>query len=495
MTKKFLFLLIFIASLIGLSCKKNSSGPPLITGVRLIDSTLRDSLFNQATPGTEIVLQGSNLSGAQAIYFNDTSAYFNPVYNTNSHLIVTIPATAQTAATLPDVTSTIRLVTDHGTTTYSFKLYLPPPVITSITLDTTGTIVTINGSNFAGITKITFPVPGNDTALSYTVNKTFTQIIAVAPPGNAFTDSLRVFCTFGTGSISYPPPMTIASVSNENAVAGTTILLNGTNFIGIGQVIFPGGIAVTNFQVLSATQMSVTVPAGIMAPDSLRLSGVLGSATSTQLFDSYISHPSPGYLCTFENQYGTDNQGFVGWTGGYATAATAASSYPGNTGATGILLQQSQMSANSNAGSQGNAGLLQLSDLPWVANTGASINDYSLKFELFVASPWSKGEIWIAVGDWYTWSTYIARYAPWDSAAGGIYQPSGWVTVTIPLTQFINGNTFSSTSWVTTGSPATTFTNYPTTGIGFLIMNDQPSIVPANSINLAIDNVRIVQGQ
>ncbi len=40
-----------------------------------------------------------------------------------------------------------------------------------------------------GIKKITFPVPGSDTALSYTVNKTFTQITAAIPPGTAFNDS------------------------------------------------------------------------------------------------------------------------------------------------------------------------------------------------------------------------------------------------------------------------------------------------------------------
>ncbi len=495
MTKKFLFLLIVIAGLIEFGCKKTSSGPPMISSVRLIDSTKRDSTFMQAIPGTEIVIQGDNLGGAQEILFNDTAAFFNPVYNTSTHIIVTIPSSSQTIATNPKVPNKIKVVTDHGTATYNFQLYLPPPYISSIALDNTGTMVTINGDNFEGAYKITFPVPGNDTALSFVVNNTYTQITAAIPPGVAFNDSLRVFCTFGVGAISYPPPMKIYSVSNENAVAGTTILLTGSNFIGIGQVIFPGGIAVSNFQPISVTQMSVTVPAGITSTDSLRLSGVLGSAVSPQLFDSYLTHPSTGYLCTFENQNGTDNQGFVGWTGGYATAGTATTSYPGGTGATGVLLQGSPMSPNAGPTSQGNPGLLQLSDLPWVANTGASVSNYSLKFEVYVASPWSKGEIWISVGDWYTWSSFSARYAPWSTAAGGIYAPTGWVTVTIPLSQFISGNQFWQTAWNTSGPPANHFTDYPTTGIGFLIANDQGSAVPANSVNLAIDNIRIVQGQ
>ena len=51
-----------------------------------------------------------------------------PAYVTNTNIIINIPATAQTAATDPNVPSIIKVVTDHGTATYSFTLYLPPPV-------------------------------------------------------------------------------------------------------------------------------------------------------------------------------------------------------------------------------------------------------------------------------------------------------------------------------------------------------------------------------
>ncbi len=493
--KLLIAIIIIMAALIQFGCKKSESGPPMITGIRIVDSTKRDSLFTQAKPGTEIVIEGSNLSGLQAVFFNDTSAYFNPVYVTSTHIIVIIPATAQTAATNPKVPSVIRIVTNHGSATYSFKLYLSPPVISSITFDNSGTLVYINGANFEGIQKITFPVQGSDTALSYTVNKTFTQIIAAIPPGTFFNDSLRVFVTFGTGAFSYPPPMTITSVSNENGTSGTTIMISGTNLIGISKVVFPGGISGTNLQSINVNQLTVTVPAGITAPDSLRLVGVLGTATSPQLFDSYITFPSPGYLSTFEVQYATDNTGFVGWTGGYANAATTDSAYPGGTGASGVLLQQSPMSANAGPTSQGNSGLLQLNDVHWVGNNGMLVSNYSLKFEMYVAKTWSAGEIWIAVGDWYGWSSYTARYAPWSSVQGGKYKPTGWVTVTIPLSQFIQGNQFWQTSWTTSGSSANHFSDYPTTGIAFCIANDQAASVPTSSISLAIDNIRIVQGQ
>ncbi|MEO7119784.1 MAG: glycan-binding surface protein [Ginsengibacter sp.] len=494
---KKLAIFIFISGVVFFSCKKNDSGSgvPVITQVRAVDSTKRDSTFGQAKPGNLIVIQGTNLGGLQAVFFNDTSAFFNPTYATNTSIIISIPATAQTAATDPKVPSIIKVVTNHGTATYSFKLYLDPPFINSISFDNSGTLVYINGGNFQGIQKITFPVPGNDTALSYTVNKNFNQIVAVIPPGTPFNDSLRVYCLFGVGAFSYPPPMSITSVSNENGAAGTTVTLTGTNFVGISQVTFPGNIPGTNLMVTSATQLSVMVPSGISSPDSLRLSGILGTSASPQLFDSYITHPSPGYLTTFENQYGSDNTGFVGWTAGYADAPTTTAQYPNGTGASGVLLQSSPMSANAGPTSQGNPGLLELNDLPWVANTSQSINNYSLKFELYVKTAWTAGELWIAVGDWYNWNSYTARFAPWETAPGNKYQPAGWVTITIPLNHFITGNESYRSAWNPAGSPAAKFSDYPFTSLAFMIANDQPTVVPKGSINVAIDNVRIVMGQ
>ena len=490
---------IIIAGAVFFSCKKNDSGTgqPVITQIRAVDSTKRDSTFQQAQPGALIVIQGNNLSGLQAVYFNDTSAYFNPAYATNSNVIINVPSTAQTAATNPNVPNVIRLVTNHGTATYSFKLYLNPPYINSISFDNSGTLVYINGGNFQGIKKITFPVPGIDTALSYTVNKTFTQIVAEIPPGTAFKDSLRVFCTFGSTAYSYPPLMSITSVSNENGVSGTTLTINGTNFIGITDVIFPGNIPGTNITPISVSQVSVTVPPGIMHPDSLRIIGGLGTATAPQLFASYLTHPYPGYLSTFESKNGgSDSTGFLGWTGGYAAAPATA--YPNATGSVAFIDQSSPMPGNAGAGSQGNGGFIQLNDVKWVSNTSASISGYSLKFEVYTVTPWKSGEIWVFMGDWYGWSHYMARYAPWTTAPGGVFQPSGWVTATIPLTQFLSvtDNEWNYTTFPTSGSPASKFSDYASTALCFAVVNGAASpTIPANTLNIAIDNVRIVKGQ
>src|SRR5262249_10200318 len=129
------------------------------------------------------------------------------------------------------------------------------------------------------------------------------------------------------------------------------------------------------------------------------------------------------------------NQGFVGWTGGYASAPST--TFPNSTGGMAVLTNGAPMNGGANPGSQGNAGFVQLYDVPWIANAGTSVNGYSLKFEVYVASGWSAGAIGVLNGGWYGWPGQMARYAPWTTATGGNFQPKGWVTATIPINQFI----------------------------------------------------------
>ena len=497
MKKLLIFFCIISVVLVQFACKKNdtSGGPPVITRVRSVDTLARDSFFVKAIPGNLIVIQGNNLGGLQAVYFNDTAAYFNSTYATNTNIIVAIPASAQTVATNPKVPNVIKLVTDHGTVTYAFSLYLPPPAISSLSFDNSGTLLYINGYNFQGLSKITFPIPGTDTALSFTVNKTFTQAVAVIPPGVAFKDSVRVFTTFGTSAFSYPPPMSLTIISNENSSAGTTIIITGSNLIGIQKVVFPGNISGTNLKSISVTQLQITVPDGINTVDYITVVGALGSALSPQLFNAQLTHPI-GYLSTFKEQYAADNTGFVGWTGGYADAPTSAKNYPGSTDASGVLINVSPMNANSSPTNQGNTGILQLNAVPWVADNSMPIDNYAMKFEIYVAKPWSAGQIWISVGGWYGWRNYAARYAPWETEPGGIFQPSGWVTATIPLKQFISGNPFYSTTFNAGGAAANLFSDFPTTAVAFMLANDQAKPdIKANAISLAVDNIRVVKIQ
>jgi hypothetical protein len=109
----------------------------------------------------------------------------------------------------------------------------------------------------------------------------------------------------------------------------------------------------------------------------------------------------------------------------------------------------------------------------------------------------------------------VARLAPWTTAPGGIYQPSGWTTITIPLNQFINpvggtsvlangstqapitdANVWDYGSWPVGGTAPATIAAFGSTAVCFAMVNDEASpSVPVKGLNVAIDNVRIVKGQ
>jgi xyloglucan-binding protein len=411
--KRTIFLLLLMAGIIQVACKKGSSGNPVITHVRAIDSTARDSFFVQAFPGTLIVIQGSNFEGLQHVYFNGMDAPFNAALNSGTNIIISVPSNAPTAPPLNSVSNTIMVVTNHGSASYTFTLILPPPAITT--------------------------------------------------------------------------------VSDENALAGSTLIITGTNFYGISKIVFPGGISAGTYTVDSATQITVTVPAGITAGDSLRIYGTFGATASPFIFDNWLS-PTTGFLANFDgttSQWSPpSNNPYFGWSqnqwvGTYVTDPTV---FPGMTGNCAEINPANSKPAGDNSWWQDNNSIIT-NTATWTSNSSASIGNYALKFEANVTN-WSAGSIWIA-GSFANWA-YMAQYAPWKTAAGGKYSSNGWVTVTIPLTAFLS---CTNNVYTSAGTGASSITSLQNGGGGmfmFMYANDGAGTIPGGSFVMGIDNVRIV---
>ena len=415
------FLLLVVAGLVQVACKKSGSGAPVITHVRAIDSTARDSFFVKAYPGTLVVIQGYNFDGLEHVYFNDFDAPFNAALISNNNITISIPTGAPTAPPLNKVSNAIRVVTSHGSATYTFTLVLTPPVITA--------------------------------------------------------------------------------VSNENAVGGTTVIIKGSNFYGISKIVFPGGITASNYSVDSATQITVTVPAGITTGDSLRVYGTFGSGSSPFVFDNWMS-PSVGFLANFD---GTNskwsppaNNPYYGWSqqqwvGGYVTDPTI---FPNGTGYCVEINPAGNKTKGDNSWWQDNNSIIT-NTATWPSG---SIGNYALKFEANVSN-WSAGSIWIGTtfpsNNW----GFLAQYAPWKTASSGKYSSNGWVTVTIPLTSFLSA---TNNAYTSTGTGAASISALQTSpgingkvnnGNGMLMImytNDGTATIPGGSFAMGIDNVRIV---
>ena len=127
--------IIAVASSFSLqSCKdqpdefKLSDGTPTIYYIRPASYSASDSLLVEAAPQTSICLVGSNLKSIQQMYFNDKKAVLNTSYITDNTLFVQIPSD------IPDeVSDKIYMITQaHDTLTYDFHVVIPAPVVTAM---------------------------------------------------------------------------------------------------------------------------------------------------------------------------------------------------------------------------------------------------------------------------------------------------------------------------------------------------------------------------
>lgn len=419
--KRALFFLLVLAGLIQVACKKSGSGVPVITHVRAVDSTARDSFFVKAYPGTLIVIQGANFDGLEHVYFNGYDAPFNVALLSNNNITITIPSDAPTAPPLSSVPNTIKVVTSHGSASYTFTLVLTPPVITA--------------------------------------------------------------------------------VSNENAVAGTTLVIKGYNFYGISKIVFPGGIAASGYSVDSVTQITVTVPAGITSGDSLRVYGTFGTASSPFVFDNWLS-PSTGFLANFDgttNPYAPPaNNPYFGWSqnpwvGGFVTDPTV---FPNGTGNCVEINPSGLKLKGDNSWWQDNNSIIT-NTATWPSG---SIGNLALKFEVNVSN-WSAGSIWIGTTTPTNNWGYLAQFAPWKTVSGGKISTNGWLTATIPLTSFLSATNNAYTSTGTGASSIAALQTSPGVNGGvnngggmlmFMYVNDGTTTIPGGTFAMGIDNVRIV---
>ncbi|GAB2702909.1 hypothetical protein GCM10011495_00090 [Hymenobacter frigidus] len=225
--------------------------------------------------GTVVTVLGSNFTGVTAVTFNGTAAAsFTAVSATQLTAIVAAGST----------TGLVTITAPTGTATSVTPFFVGfPPTITSFapTSGPIGTTVVITGTNLTGATQVTF---NGTSAPVFTVNSA-TQITATVPVG-AITGPIGVTTPINTAasvaSFTVIPPPTITSFTPTGGLAGTVVTVTGTNFTDATAVVF-NGTAAPGFVVNSATQITVSAPAGVTTgPISVTTPG--GTATSATPF-------------------------------------------------------------------------------------------------------------------------------------------------------------------------------------------------------------------
>lgn len=221
-----------------------------------------------AAQDATITITGTNFTGASAVTIGGVAA----------KSFVVKSATSITAVVNKTASGSISVTTPNGIISSAGFVFIQPPAITTFSsVNPTGSqqTVTINGTNFTGVTAVSF---GGIPAASFIINSA-TKITAVA--GNGASGSIAITAPGGTTTISgfvFTSKPTITSFTPANAKTGATVTITGTNLSGATAVSF-GGVAASTFTKTSATNIIATVATG--ASGSISVTTPNGTATKT----------------------------------------------------------------------------------------------------------------------------------------------------------------------------------------------------------------------
>jgi hypothetical protein len=223
--------------------------------------------------GASVTISGTNLNSVTEVQFNGTSAGAPTVISSTS-----IRATVPVGATTGKIS-----VMNRAGAALSFGIFKVLPKITSFTPTNAlpGESIAIIGTNFTGATAVRF---GSVSAVIFTVDSD-TQITA-AVPATAITGKVSVITPSGTGistvNFIVVRPPTIASFTPASGKIGAIVTIAGANLSSVTEVQF-NGVSVGAPQVVSATSIKATVPAGAIT-GKIAVINRAGTAMSTSAF-------------------------------------------------------------------------------------------------------------------------------------------------------------------------------------------------------------------
>jgi len=272
--------------------------------------------------GDPVVISGLNFTTATNVSFNGVTA------------VAFLTSDTQIAATVPAgvTTGPIRVINPAGTNTTGSN-FIIGPFITGFTPISAqiGSQVVVDGLNFLGVTSVALTsATGGFTNAAFTITAG-TQLRATVPVG-AINGPIRVISPSGTNISSsnltvFALAPVITDFTPTNGLPGSSVQLNGANFLGATNVLF-NGIAAA-FNTSADSQINATVPAAATTGSIIvRTPG--GSVTSSVPF--YLPPrltsftPASGPIATVVTLTGTNLTGVSSVT--FAGPAAALISAP-----------------------------------------------------------------------------------------------------------------------------------------------------------------------
>jgi hypothetical protein len=197
---------IVVAGVFFNSCNSDDNEKFALSNVKITKVFLEDADANVidrevtfARQGQLIRLEGNGFSGIKKVYVNGYDCYFNPVFVTNTSMLVRINKDTPVFDASDDVRNTIRLTGDDVQFyTYTFVIRAAAPSITNVshTMPAVGDVIVITGKGLQEVTKVEFP--GGVQATEFSSNEEGTEVVVTVPEGiSPNGGSILIICANG----------------------------------------------------------------------------------------------------------------------------------------------------------------------------------------------------------------------------------------------------------------------------------------------------------
>jgi hypothetical protein len=219
--------------------------------------------FGTRTGGTSVKITGIGFKGA-------TSVTFGGIPATNLFVFNPTTITCRTpAGIVAEAVGVIVSTGDGPSNTFSSFTYITPPNITGISPSyggtVGGTIVTITGKSFTGVSSVLF---GGLKVKSLKVidDTTITCVTAAratpVPVGITVQNSIGISNVFSSYTYIMTPKLTSISPNFGSTTGGNTVTITGTDFIGATEVTV-GDLSCSTFTVIDNNTLTCITPARI----------------------------------------------------------------------------------------------------------------------------------------------------------------------------------------------------------------------------------------
>ncbi len=214
-----------------------SDGVPTIKYIRPQNVDQKDSLLVEASLGSSITIVGENLTSIKELYFNDKKAVLNTSYITYNTMLVTIPN-----AIPKNITDKIMMVTKNDEkVTYPFHIVVPSPIASAMKNEyaAEGSIGVITGlyfdNNAADPLKVYFMGTGSTEPLQAEVKSVTDNEIQFVVPAGAPAGRIKVHTIFGE-SLSH-----FMYKDNRGIITDFDGAESGANFLNSTSGVLPQG--------------------------------------------------------------------------------------------------------------------------------------------------------------------------------------------------------------------------------------------------------------